>query len=326
LPKRQAAGISARVSTLQRFPNLREACDSSRRNKNILICRRTGKAMRLFSLETKLKRGLRAVYRQGSLLSARMMGDPSYAFFDQQVRQDVWRLDRIAVLPERDIVFLPIPKNANSKTRGIFAEVRGVRNPFTRNPTKKFRQSLTAQDISIQQFYRLIHAKSRLSFAIVRDPYDRVLSAWANKFRGRSLVPGAPLQKRPRELEIYLSLRKSIDPSLPVGPDKELGFEEFLVYVSAILGKQIDPHIETQSSFLDIPFVPIDHMVRLETYARDMMPVLAQMKAPDSLVARLGEKVNPSRLAKKDYAITPEQKKKIEALYGEDIDRFGYRR
>jgi hypothetical protein len=287
---------------------------------------RTLVSMRLFSLDTKLKRGLRAAYWRGSLLSARVSGHPSYAFFDQQVRQDAWRLGRIAVLPERDIVFLPIPKNANSKTRRVLAEVRGVQNPFTTNPKKKFRKSLTARDISIQQFYRLLHSKNRLSFAIVRDPYDRILSAWWNKFRGRPLVPGLPLQKGARELKVYLGLRESIDPSLPAGPDSELGFDDFLTYVAAIIGKQIDPHIETQTSFLDVPFVPIDHMVRLESYAQDMMPVLAQLKAPDSLAARLGDKVNASGTGKKEFVITPAQKKKIEALYGEDIERFGYRR
>jgi hypothetical protein len=299
-----------------------------RRPRNIAVS--TGdfieRAMRLFSLDTKFKRGYRAAYWRASLLSARLSGHPAYSFFQQQMLDDAWRLGRIAVLPERDIVFLPIPKNANSKTRRMLAEVRGVQNPFTTNPIKKFRKSLTAKDIPIQRFYRLLHAENRLSFAIVRDPYDRVLSAWANKFRGRPLVPGRALRKGAHELELYLSLRESIDPSLPAGPDKELGFDEFLDYVSAIIGKQVDPHIETQSSFLDIPFVPIDRMVRLENYAQEMMPVLEHMKAPQSLAARLAEKVNPSGLDKKSYVITPAQKKKIEALYGEDIDTFGYRR
>jgi hypothetical protein len=283
-------------------------------------------SMRLFSFDSKIKHGYRAAYWHASLLGAHVTGHPSYDFFHKQVRQDAWRLNRIAVFPERDIVFLPIAKNANSKTRRLIAEIRGVTNPFTSDPVKKFRKSLTAKDISIQQFYRLLHSQNRLSFAIVRDPYDRIISAWANKFRNRPLVPGLPLQRGAHELKIYLKLRESIDRSLPFGRDRTLSFDEFLIYVEAIIGKQIDPHIETQSSSLNIPFVPIDRMVRLENYELDMLPVLEHMRAPESIAARLTEKVNPSGLAKKDYAITPEQKKKIEALYSEDINRFGYRR
>jgi hypothetical protein len=280
--------------------------------------------MRLFSLDSKIKNGYRAAYWRASLLTARATGHPSYDFFQNEVQEDAWRLKRIVVLPEHDIVFLPITKNANSKTRRLLAEIRGVQNPLATNKKKKFRKILTAKDISIQQFHRLLHSQNRLSFAIVRNPYHRILSAWANKFRGRPLVPGFALQSGARELKLYLKLRPSIDASLPAGPDETLNFDQFLDYVSAIIGKQIDPHVETQSSFLDIPFVPNDYMVRLESYEQDMVRVLDHMKAPATIAARLGKKVNPSGLGKKDYVFTPEQRKKIEALYAEDIEKFGY--
>lgn len=280
--------------------------------------------MRFFSLDSKVKYASRAAYWHASLLTARATGHRSYDFFRTEVQQDAWRLNRIVVLPEHDIVFLPITKNANSKTRRLLAEVRGVQNPFTSKPSKKFRKSLTARDISIQRFYRLLNSQNRLSFAIVRNPYDRILSTWANKFRGRPLVPGLALQSGARELKLYLKLRPSIDKLLPAGPDETLSFDQFLDYVSAIIGKQLDAHVETQSSFLNIPFVPIDHMVRLESYEQDMMCVLDHMKVPESIAARLSEKVNPSGLGKKDYVFTPEQRKKIEALYAEDIEKFGY--
>lgn len=126
--------------------------------------------MRFLSLETKLKRGCRAAYWHASLLAAQAMGHPSFSFFENQVKPDVWRLDRITVLPECDVIFLPIPKNANSKTKRILSEVRGVKNPFTTSERKKLRTCLSAEDISIQKFHRILNSKNRLSFAIVRDP------------------------------------------------------------------------------------------------------------------------------------------------------------
>jgi hypothetical protein len=271
-----------------------------------------------------LKRRYRAAYQQASILAARATAHPAFEFFDQQMRKDAWRLRQIVVVSERDTLYIPIQKNANSKTRLILAEARGVRNPFTTSESKKFRRVLTAADISIQEFYRALHSPNRFSFAIIRNPYERVVSAWANKFRGRPLVAGPVFQKQATELNTYLRLRESIDPSLPAGADATLDFDRFLDYVSAIIGKQYDLHIETQSSFLDFPFMRVDHLIRMENYSTDMLPVLKHIKAPPAIAARLGERVNPSGLGKTEYAITPAQKKKIESLYGEDIERFGY--
>jgi len=282
--------------------------------------------MRLLSLESKVKRGYRAARWQASILTARVTGHPSSDFFKKQVRPDAWRLPGISVFPERDVVFTAIAKNANSKVRRILSEARGVRNPLVFSGSRKFRRCPSARDIPIQEFYRILNSPDRLSFVVVRDPYERIFSAWANKFRGRPLVRRPIFQAQARELNIYLKLRPSIDKSLPAGPDATLGFDDFLNYVSAIIGTWTDAHIEPQSSYLDVPFVPIDHMVRLETFSRDMLPVLDHMKAPKSIAMRLNERVNASGLSKKDYALTPVQKKKIEALYHEDIERFGYRR
>ncbi|HWK87626.1 MAG TPA: sulfotransferase family 2 domain-containing protein [Xanthobacteraceae bacterium] len=280
--------------------------------------------MRFFSIESRLKRRYRAAYQQASILAARATAHPASDFFDKQINTDAWRLRQIVVMSKQNTLYVPIPKNANSKTRRILAEVRGVRNPFVASKSKKFRQVLTAADISIQEFYRILHSPDRFSFAIVRNPYKRIVSAWANKFRGRPLVTGPLFQKQPTELNLYLSLRESIDPSLPAGADATLDFDRFLDYVSAIIGKRYDQHIETQSSFLDFSFMPIDRIIRMENYSKDMLPVLEHIKAPASIAAQLDERVNASGLEKTEYAITPAQKKKIEALYGKDIERFGY--
>lgn len=282
--------------------------------------------MRFFSLDSKIKNAYRVANWQASIFAARVTGHPSYGFFEDQVRQVAWRLRGISVLPERDIVFIAIAKNANSKVLRILSEVRGTRNPLAAGEWKQFRRCPSAKDISIQEFYRILNSQSRMSFAVVRDPYERVFSAWANKFRGRPLVTNSVFRRQARELNTYLKLRPSIDKSLPMGPDATLNFDDFLTYVSAIIGTWADGHIEAQSSYLNLPFISLDHMVRLESFERDMLPVLEHLKAPSSIAARLTEKVNSSGLGKKDYTVTPEQKKKIEALYAEDIDRFGYRR
>lgn len=282
--------------------------------------------MRLFGIETKLKRAWRESVFQSSVLLARATGHPSFQFFQEQIGPDVSRLDRMTVLPERDVIFLPIEKNANSKTKRILAEVRGVRNPFSRRDKTKFRTCASAHEIPIQEFYRILHSPDRLVFAIVRDPYERVYSAWVNKFRGKPLVQSPPLQKPSTEINTYLRLRHSIDPALPSGSDKQLSFNQFLTYVEGIIGGWTDPHIVPQSRFLKVPFAPIDHLIRLESYIEGMQPVMRHLQASPELTARLGEKINATGLGKNDYVITPDQRAIIERLYRDDFEAFGYHR
>lgn len=282
--------------------------------------------MRLFGIETLLKRAWRTYVFHSSVMFARATGHPSYRFYREQVEPDEARLDRMTVLPERDVIFLPVEKNANSKTKRILAEVRGVRNPFSRKDRTQFRTCASAHEIPIQELYRILHSPNRMVFAIVRDPYERVYSAWVNKFRGKPLVQSPPFQKPTTEINTYLRLRGSIDPALPAGPDAKLNFDQFLTYVEAIIDGWTDPHIVPQTRFLNVPFAPIDRLVRMETYVEDMQPVMQHLKASPEIRQKLGVKVNATGLGKDDYALTPEQRSVIERLYRDDFAAFGYRR
>jgi hypothetical protein len=281
--------------------------------------------MRLFDLDAKLKRGYRASRWYSSLLLAQATGHPSFQFYKQQIEPEAWRLERMTVLPERDVVFLPVPKNANSKTNSLLSEVRGLKNHFA-GSNKKFRTCSSASEISIQELHRILNSRNRMIFAIVRDPYERVYSAWANKFRGRPLVPSKAFRKPKPEIDTYLRLRSSIDISLPEGESARIDFDQFLIYVAAIVDSWEDGHVVPQSRFLNVPFAPIDLLIRLESHVEDMKPVMDHIKAPASVVRKLGDKINWSGLAKNEYAVTAEQRKIIERLYREDFEAFGYRR
>lgn len=41
-------------------------------------------------------------------------------------------------------------------------------------------------------FYRLTTDAGMLRFSLVRNPYARAVSCWADRYRGKPLVPGDP--------------------------------------------------------------------------------------------------------------------------------------
>jgi hypothetical protein len=44
--------------------------------------------------------------------------------------------------------------------------------------------------VGMSTFYRLVTSPGTLRFSFVRNPYARLVSAWADKYRDKPLVPG----------------------------------------------------------------------------------------------------------------------------------------
>jgi hypothetical protein len=169
-------------------------------------------------------------------------------------------------------------------------------------------------------FYRLATGADTLRFSFVRNPYARAVSCWADKYRGKPLVPGDPFT------DVYLERCREIDAALPAGADRTLSFADFVTFVTAVARLRCDIHFQVQDDILSMPGITLDFVGKVETFARDFGRVLDHVRASDALRRAATPAVNESAHDRWASYYTPELADRIYRAYECDFDRFAYPR
>ncbi|MEH6467611.1 MAG: sulfotransferase family 2 domain-containing protein [Porticoccus sp.] len=140
-------------------------------------------------------------------------------------------------------------------------------------------------------------------FAIVRNPWDRVVSAYHYLLRGGAIKRDSGLSEIIRKYE---------------------GFDDFVR--KWMCKENIENHIHfiPQCYFIENQHgvIDIDYIGRFETLQSDINEIVGSNKG--FLLPVILEEINSSSRGNyKDY-YSPESKKIVEALYSRDINEFGY--
>ena len=151
------------------------------------------------------------------------------------------------------------------------------------------------------------------SFSCVRNPWERLVSAWYDKF------------KRVREGENYLRTRlRRCDMLDSNTPAQTIIDADFPFFVAALKDSELfkrDPHFMPQSRLL--PAHELTYLARFEHYERDVFEILKRLSLPYS--SRLPHK---NRTAARDQRFqsyfSPRERATVATLYATDIDQFGY--
>lgn len=151
------------------------------------------------------------------------------------------------------------------------------------------------------------------SFSCVRNPWERLVSAWYDKF------------KRARDREHYLRSRlrrcDMLDPSTPA---QTIIDADFSVFVAQLENSELfkrDPHFKPQSRLL--PAHELTYLARFEHYERDVAEILKRLNVPYSL--QLPHKnASLARDQRFQSYFSPKERATVAELYAADIDRFGY--
>ncbi|MGD9768024.1 MAG: sulfotransferase family protein [Pseudolabrys sp.] len=225
----------------------------------------------------------------------------------------------IDALPEHRLIYVSVPKSASTSIKMLLSHLIG-RHP---SPDQVHRRSLSGLpspfEIGPAKFHRLVTDPATLRFTFVRNPYDRLVSAWADKFQGRPLRPGNPF------IDQYLALRPLVDPTLPGEGMDELDFADFVTYAAETAVCRLDAHWEVQDDIVAMPGLTYDLIGRVETFDRDIVPVLDHIGADATL--RRGAHIplrTSARMSWQDY-YTPDLARRVRRAYERDFDRFGYR-
>jgi hypothetical protein len=171
------------------------------------------------------------------------------------------------------------------------------------------RQSLLKWPTDRGELISLVE-RSRLTFAFVRNPYTRVLSAYLDKF-------GANLERR----ILFMKKLGIEDP----GPSPEISFVEFLELAAKQEAGAMNAHWRPQSYHLIDDDICYDIIGRFEAFSRDFTDILARIDGEISkfFVVADEHKTGVEAAFSEHYG-DPLCGRLVRQMYAEDFERFGY--
>ena len=149
------------------------------------------------------------------------------------------------------------------------------------------------------------------TFSCVRNPWDRLISAWLNKIKNT--------RGSERFLKSRLRRCQQLDSSALVD---EIVNGDFAFFVEKLAGSELfskDNHFKPQSKIL--AHHRLDYLARFERYERDMLHILHRLGLPRLELPHL----NSTRGQKRSKAYySPRTQDIVRELYARDIEKYKY--
>jgi hypothetical protein len=246
---------------------------------------------------------------------------PASEYYAELSERGFSQVADIDVLPQHRILYLWIPKCASTTIRMALSAMNR-RAPASSEQVHMRRYSglKSPKQVGPSTFYRIVNDPAALRFSFVRNPYDRVVSAWADKFQNKPLVTGDPF------VEKYLKWRKAMNYPRLDDADQTLSFVDFVHFASATSDRRIDPHWQLQDDILNIPGIRFDFIGKVESFSLDFIRVCEHVGADPAMAAAANGHFNKSqRQVWRDY-YTSALADQIYRAYERDFDRLLYPR
>ena len=251
----------------------------------------------------------------------RRMDAQAAQFYSELVRRGFDPEAHVDVLPEQRLVYVCVPKCASTTIKMALSAMVG-RNATSFEHLHKRRYSglRSPAHVGLSTFHRVVTSPHTLRFSFVRNPYERLVSAWADKFQNKPLIPGDSF------VDKYLGGRTGIDRSLPVGADQALSFADFVTFACATADQRVDAHWAVQDSVLCMPGITLDFVGKVETFATDFARVVDHAGAGDRIRAIGSTHIHPSAHQPWPHYYTQALAERVYRAYERDFERFAYPR
>jgi hypothetical protein len=212
---------------------------------------------------------------------------------------------------------MAVSKVASSKIKMILQQAEGYPlpdDPFDVHARNRAGARFVAKlsDFSPDETVEILTSPDWFRFAFVRNPYDRLASAYRDKIADLT----SP----------YVGVRASILALAGRRPDpsRAPSFAEFAAYVEAQPDLQRDNHWRSQTASLCLGDIAYDFIGRMERFGTDFAHVLRQVGAPETEADALSEVVNASSPGDGADGYDAETAASAYRTYKTDFDAFGY--
>lgn len=231
------------------------------------------------------------------------------------------------VVPEYKCLCMTIPKVACTTVRVTLYHLAGNPVPAEPNDVHGLDVGLFLGNCSTEEIIEILTSPEWVRFCFVRNPYDRLLSAYKSKIGNTRDTQYSWLQDAIRGRFSY--------PDDDRGSANIVTFADFVHFLSDCGGKVryefkpdaiFDGHFNAQTRILKQDLIEYDFIGRFENFADDFRAVLTRLGAPEETVALVSERRNVSAHVPLDGVYNLQLAALTYELYRNDFEAFGYGR
>jgi hypothetical protein len=214
-------------------------------------------------------------------------------------------------------VCMTIPKVACSTVKFVLQRLAGHDDPeFLANIHD---QGLHLVELGTDEIVEALTSPDWLRFGFVRNPYDRLFSAYKSKIGNMREKQYVWVQNEIRERCDY--------PRRDGTRTGMVAFRDFVRWVRDARGwKRRDGHWNRQADILMQSLIPYDFIGRFETLVADFTSVLTRLGASDEVVKAASTVLNPTVKVPLAAAYDRDLADCVYAMYEQDFEEFGYDR
>jgi hypothetical protein len=221
------------------------------------------------------------------------------AIYKKHFNHMPWPLWQMVVLKKIQILYNPIAKCGSSFLRKAMVAQSGMPESVTQLPLDTYCTGLQLGDLPLGEAQAILDDPSFLRIAVIRDPFDRLVSAYLEKF----VLNRMDVRNRFHTTAVIAAIRGRAQPD-EADFHRSISFAEFVDYVVTQPPETLDPHWCPQALYLKGSRFQLFRLDRLDALdriliARDAAPVQgdrrnvtrqtaielpdAHRRAPDSL-------------------------------------------
>jgi hypothetical protein len=215
-------------------------------------------------------------------------------------------------------LYQPIPKCGCTSIKTILLELENLPispDEWTRH-NKEHNQFPGTDTLTLAHQQAIYDGRTdTFKFVIVRDPYTRMASVYADKIAGG-------YEKGSR---YWINLIKRSAADFGIALSEEITFEDFVQVACAQAVKDMDPHWRQQYYAGQLGTIKFDFVGHLEMLTSDLLYVLERIKAPQSLMQKAAKPHNVTGSGIGMWAqVSPETRRIFTRTYEIDFDTLHY--
>lgn len=257
--------------------------------------------------------------RFGWRISVGVLDPLAYQYYSNIISAGYDPTKTIDVVPEGRVIYVAVPKAASTSVKMVLSTFLGRKLQSSEAAHIRKLSGLKApHHVGLSKFHKLVTDASVLRFSFVRNPYARLVSCWADKFKDKALVVGDPFAN------IYLRWSAEMRPKTARLPGTTLTFPEFVRFACNTAQAGLDTHWQRQSDLTNVPGLALDFVGKTESFRHDFIVVCGHLGL-DGHQAELAATRVSSHMPWKNY-YTSELANTVYRAYEQDFDQFKYRR